>query len=210
MYLNDFSVRIPEGVERTSGYVEMTHGSHYTINLRNNNDVRCDAVVSVDGKHVGTFRIDAHGSMTLERPSNDTGRFTFYRRGTKRFREAELDQISRSDLGCISVEFRPECACRPTIAYTPHRHKMLRQHDDIHDRRIGSYGTTEAMNCCFAAGGTGLSGHSDQKFVTVAELVYDTSRFTTINLRLVSGGKGGEARPLKPVTRSTPIPPPVD
>ena len=55
------------------------------------------------------------------------------------------------------------------------------------------------------AGGTGLSGRSDQRFTSVEELDYDESGFVTINLRLVS--VTNEPRPLFP--SSTPVPPPV-
>jgi hypothetical protein len=56
------------------------------------------------------------------------------------------------------------------------------------------------------AGGTGLSGRSDQKFHSVAALDYDEANFVTINLRLVAPAE--EPRPLFP--RSTPVPPPVE
>lgn len=55
------------------------------------------------------------------------------------------------------------------------------------------------------AGGTGLSGKSDQQFRSVAALDYDEDGFVTINLRLVSIAE--EPRPLFP--KCTPVPPPV-
>jgi len=60
------------------------------------------------------------------------------------------------------------------------------------------------MSCTAKAGGTGLSGYSDQEFTTVAALDYSPQEFVTINLRLVS--VADEPRPL---FGSTPVPPPV-
>jgi hypothetical protein len=64
----------------------------------------------------------------------------------------------------------------------------------------------------YSSGGTGLSGNSNQKFHSVAELNYDESRFVTINLRLVAAKDEPRelksARPLKPLN-SNPVPDPV-
>jgi hypothetical protein len=54
-----------------------------------------------------------------------------------------------------------------------------------------------------SAGGTGLSGKSEQEFHTVQPLDYDKTGFVQINLRL--GCEADEPRPLTPV--STPVPP---
>lgn len=108
MYLNEFSVRVPEGNEKSSGYVEIEHNTQYTIQLRNYRYVRCDATVSVDGKIVGVFRLNANGSLRLERPSHDKGRFTFYKAGTKEASKAGISSIPYNDRGLISVTFVPE------------------------------------------------------------------------------------------------------
>ncbi|MCI5131036.1 MAG: hypothetical protein D3904_05810 [Candidatus Electrothrix sp. EH2] len=55
------------------------------------------------------------------------------------------------------------------------------------------------------AGGTGLSGKSEQEFRTAESLDYDETGFVQINLRLVC--KVDQPRPLTP--SSTPIPPPL-
>lgn len=81
-----------------------------------------------------------------------------------------------SDTGLIRVLFKPETRSTILHAAAPTR-----------------------------AGGTGLSGHSEQNFTSVSTLDYDETRFVTINLRLVSSVN--EPRPLFP--NSTPVPPPV-
>lgn len=107
MYLNDFSVRVPGGRESGSGYVELKHGQKYSLVLRNSRNVRCDAKVEIDGQHVGTWRVDANGSISLERPVHDDGRFTFYAVGTREAQQANLNEGS-SELGLIKVTFTPE------------------------------------------------------------------------------------------------------
>lgn len=64
------------------------------------------------------------------------------------------------------------------------------------------------MSGSLTAGGTGLSGDSDQKFITVAGLNLNKSEAVTINLRLVCAEQKEKVRPKK--AYSTPVPPPID
>ena len=185
MKLNGFSVSIPEGKARAEGYVEMLHGTKYTIVMENDTDDECDAEVSIDGQNVGLWRIKAHMNATVERPVHDTGRFTFYQVGSA---DAEKAGIEKTDLaGLISVTFKPEQKIEPAAFK-----KVL-------------HASPHANGGFFEAGGTGLSGKSDQEFVTVRALEYDESKQVTIHLRLVATKDA--PRPLFP--KSTPIPPPV-
>jgi len=119
MYLNDFSVRVPGGRESGSGYVELKHGQKYSLVLRNSRNVRCDAKVEIDGQHVGTWRVDANGSISLERPVHDDGRFTFYAVGTREAQQANLNEGS-SELGLIKVTFTPELKSTWSIRIDPY------------------------------------------------------------------------------------------
>lgn len=225
MYMNDFSVRIPEGHETSGGYVELRHGQSYTLRLRNSRSVRCDARVEVDGKHVGTWRIPAHGSIVLERPEHDTGKFTFYKLGTA---DAEAAQLDGNDpnLGLVKVTFTPEREGRRwwyTSSPYPHYPRPLEPRwpqPPAPDPRYTSvdwdyYGATDASrsvkSCASAmpsasAGGTGLSGESGQRFGVANRMEYDYSQQTTIHLRLVC--KDEQRQGPRPLTAtSNPIPP---
>jgi hypothetical protein len=217
MYHNDFSVRIPEGHE-VSGYVELKHNTSYTIAINNRRSVRCDAAVEIDGKHVGTFRLNAFQAIRLERPDHDTGLFTFYHIGSA---EGNKIGLSKGDpnLGLVKVTFTPEK--KPAAVYRP-RQTAWRMSDanlyngptyrgdvvlDSHPVSA-SLGQAASAPTSYNAGGTGLSGKSNQEFTTTAPLDYDYSQETTIYLRLVEPRNSDEPRPL--TSSSTPIPPAVE
>ena len=178
MRLGNFSVEILKGKELNSGYVAMKHNTKYALRLSNFGDLRCDAEVEIDGKPVGAWRVPSKDSIVIERPVHDTGCFTFYKAETREAKKAEL--VRSDQLGLITVLFMPE------------------------EEKEEVWG---ALLCkrAFKAGGTGLSGKSDQKFRRVQLLDYDETGFVRINLRLVC--ETDEPRPLTPV--STPIPPPL-
>ena len=165
MNLHHYSVTIPEGREAVQGYVSLTHGTRYTLELGNNDKWRCDAEVSIDGQKVGTWRVEKESSVRLERPVHDTGCFTFYQHGTKEAAQAGI--VNNDSMGVISVVFKPEQrVVRVDIA-------------PIH----------------FRFGGTGLSGHSKQRFTSVKPLSYeDPKEFITIKVCLM--GVTNEPRPL--------------
>jgi hypothetical protein len=235
MWLNNFSVRILGGKEH-GGYIEIEHGKQYKIILRNNRYTPCDARVEVDGQHVGTFRIRDRKSITLERPIHDTGKFTFYKVGTQEAQQAQL-QEGDPNLGLIKVTFTPgreqiatplnppwqfrhqqhyrwEKTPTPTFDGSAVRYSNLADNVSSHtvSHAVPSSAVPSAMTSSgppegSEAGGTGLSGESEQMFYSVTPLDYDYDQQTTIHLRLVAKS-GNEPRPL--VQRSTPVPPPVE
>ena len=62
MRLSNFEVTIPQGDEQTSGHVGMKHNSKYSIRMHNGLNRRCDALVTVDGKEIGMWRVDPFGT----------------------------------------------------------------------------------------------------------------------------------------------------
>lgn len=206
MWLNSFSVRVPEGREE-NGYVVMEHDRRYTLSLRNSRDEDCDARVEIDSKHVGTWRISAHHNIVIERPANDTGHFTFYRARTIAAQKAGLDE-SNPSLGLIKVTFTPE----KKVTYTFETPNSLPCAGPFNGDcyPLSSVGAKSEVSSTatysYSAGGTGLSGRSNQQFTEVGPLNYDYSAQTVIHLRLVASD-GNEPRPL--MAFSTPVPPPV-
>jgi len=238
MYLNNYSVRVVGGNEKQDGYVELGHNQVYSLVLKNDKDTRCDAQVVIDGKEIGTFRIEAKMSLSLERPSNEARKFTFYETDSQEAQEAGASKIIKSDMGLISVTFMPEKIRFGVVAekhkpwkYPPHplyRSPVTPEWvaEKIVEQTCSNNGILRGMSTdTFSAtsrnteyttqevlnqksGMTGLSEKSAQRFYEVPELNYDTSNFITINLRLVSKEKG--VYEMKPIVKSNPVPPPID
>lgn len=110
MYQNSFSVNVEGGQERESGYVELRHGTKYALKLRNERSVPCDAMVEIDGKEVGAYRIEPHTTIRVERPANEAKRFTFYRADTEESEKSGQSGVMFEERGLIKVTFNPGVA----------------------------------------------------------------------------------------------------
>lgn len=199
MYLNQFSVRIPEGQEISDAYVKMQHGTQYSIVLRNDRAVRCDAKVQIDGRDMGTYRINAKDSIRLERASHDNGRFTFYKVGSQEGYSIGLN-AEDPNLGLVKVTFTPEI--RPyQFSDGEIYYRGLEKGISLNCQ---TFGTSRGMT----AGGTGLSGYSDQSFTNASRIEYDYSQKTVIHLRLGAEQEVNKPRPL--CSKSNPVPPPLN
>ena len=206
MRVGNCSRMVPEGHERESGHVALDHGRQYTIRLGNHNyDRRADVTVEVDGKEIGCFRVNAGETWTIETPPDDPGkgRFTFYAADSAAGAAVGAASIDRESRGLIRATFRVE------------RQRVKAVHDNA--MRLcsagsptveTSYSPGENLTRGLSAGVTGLSGHSQQNFVTVTNLDYDPLQETVITLRL--GVDALAPRPLKPASRSNPTPQPVE
>lgn len=187
MKLRNFSMKIEGGRERITGYVEMAHNTKYAVILSNDSPLDCDAVVEIDGKEVGIWRVYSGKSIRIERPVHDTGQFTFYKFDSSE--GGKIGLVRNDKLGLISVLFKPEKISRMLFS-------DCLDFDDYID-------LDDETSC--SAGGTGLSGRSEQEFIDVQPLDYDKAAFVQIHLRLVCNND--EPRPLRPI--STVIPPPL-
>ena len=195
MYHNGYSVRVIGGNEVPGGYVEIEHRTKYSLMLRNSLDSQCDAHVEIDGKHVGTWRMNTRSSINLERPVHDTGCFTAYTAGTSDAHLAGLDDSS-PDLGLIKVTFTPE---RPRTLAAFEKPPMFHIGTPLKGSMPQSKSRRESV-------GTGLSGTSSQIYGQAEKIEYDYSRQVVIHLRLVSPWRDDDTpRPL--TSCSTPVPP---
>lgn len=206
MFLNNCSLRIEGGSELPGGYVELAHGKTYKLNLRNHYyNRRCDAEVFIDGKSLGTWRINANETIVLERPATENGLFTFYMLGTPEADAAQLDKISAEQQGLIQVKFNlekiPEIKFTYTNIFSTGNMGSMIGPTNSGDVICSSKGDSISLDsyCCstanHSAGATGLSGYSNQSFGSTNSLTeYDWNFSTTISLRLI--GKK-QVRPLQ-------------
>jgi hypothetical protein len=228
MYLNNYSVRI-SGHKESGQYVTLNHKEQYTVILGNKSAARCDAEVKIDGRLIGTWRLGVSETLVLERPSNDDGKFTFYRTGSEEAVKVGEHTVGASEKGLIYVTFVPEKLSNSfTFSSDPPVHWLstdnvvvtdtLQYQNDSVTNTPACYtarsSTTTAGDVHFtnvsssntrSAGVTGLSGASNQKFVDAYNMDLDYSKQTVIALRLVAASD--DPRPL--VAYSTPIPPPI-
>ena len=189
MQLGDYEVRVNQGEEVDKGYVLLEHNTKYSITLKNNNSNDCDAKIHIDGVSVGTFRVSSNSSSTIERPSSETGCFTFLKFDSDEAIQAKLNK--NQDLGLVSVKFMTEKS-----TFQP------RAQFGVFPPQAQQQGGFQRQGV--SAGGTGLSGESSQKFNKVKQLDYDEEKTIKINLRLICKEKD-MIRPL--VARETDTPP---
>lgn len=163
------------------GYVYLNHLDEYQLQLRSFDRRRCDAKVEIDGKEIGTFRLDGVDNIVVSRSVVDRGKLTFLRNGTQEFFDAALDKVSRADRGLVKVTFYPE---------------------------VVAYG---AKPTALASGGTGTTGQSDQHFREVGSIARDEANAVVIYLRLAERERAVAepvVRPLEGI-RSNKIPEPI-
>lgn len=219
---DDDLTKVKQPYEDEHGYVYLQHGDVYRICLRNHSDENNDVIIAIDGKKVGGWRLGSYQAATIEHPVNNSGQFTFYELGSIEAQKVALSSISRTNLGLVKITFIPE---------KPRHHGI----PAIDTRSYSGAKSTEEMNCSdwqqesfsfgerggaggqsvnvntHSAGGTGLSGTSDQRFGQAGAIDRDYDRQVIINLRLVAK-PSNEPRPLQAVnsTVSNLVPPPVN
>lgn len=169
--LESYELCIPQGVYINTGHVRLEHNIHYSLILRNFANTSCDADVSIDGVSVGVWRIPNSSTIEIERPIDDTGRFTFY--ALESHQATKIGLSSDDKLGLITVVFIPEKVYSSSVNYSE-RSEVLYSSRDNSDER----------------GGTGLAGESLQRFGTADSIERDTANAVTIHLRLVCGDNG--------------------
>lgn len=238
MRVGDFSVVILGGRERESGYVHLLDGQAYKIRLANHTNRRCDVELTIDGKSLGSFRVEAYGRLDLERPPDDDGCFTFYRADGEAGQQVGAGQIDKGDQGLVQARFKvekPQFQGVPSYQgsqLVPAAHPQRVKHSGACGQSATkSFDAPVSLSCerpadgnlalCsagpqrqnqnLAAGVTGLSGHSGQRFTPVDPLVYDDEE-TLISLRLVAEDGPRPLRahdPSGPTVRANQVPPPA-
>lgn len=206
-------------IEDEQGYVHLRHGDIYEIALANDSREDCDVVIEINGKEIGTWRLDAYCKGLIERGVGDTGRLTFYEIGSSAARKVGLGSIARTDLGLVKITFIPEKVNLREIPVVDTRYYSgakggggTKGGDWQESFSSGSRSGGQSVNLnTRSAGGTGLSGRSDQQFGRARAIDRDNDRQVIINLRLVAK-PNDEPRPLRAVdsTISNMVPPPVN
>ena len=231
MRVGDFAVEVvPHGSGRMreleSGHVLARPGQVYRLRLRNSSPLNCVVDVAIDGKGVtaGGLVLEPWGTTELERPiDGEDGRFTVIAEGNEAVFGADGGR-DNPELGLIEARFRRElprherhAELPPVIAPMPYLEPPSRPRPLSPARfnafqslseDIAPYVMDETESRFERAAGTGLTGHSEQRFVPI-HLGPLEPEATVLQLRLVIGSEAALAedapRPL--VGRETPARP---
>lgn len=163
MKVNGYSLKISEGFESLDGYVSMKDETFYKLIISNTERIgKCKAEVKIDGEDIGVFVINGLSNLVLESKPG-TGKLFKFRKLTDETRNSLLKP--NENLGLISVTFYPEDCIR----------EQLSTNNKSMQGRAGGQ----------SAGGTVLSGYSNQKFKEAKYFNVDESKKVTIYLRLI-------------------------
>jgi hypothetical protein len=240
MRVGDFAVEIVahgrgQVREIESGHVLARPGQAYCLRLRNFGPLYCVVNVDIDDNPVtgGGLVLEPWGTTELERPVDgaEDGRFTVIAEGDEAVFGPDGGRDNAS-LGLIEARFRrelPQENRRPSLPpslsppRTPSRDRpdfpeppsrfprpaVFSAFDTVHSDWSGTI--HETVNPIERAAGTGLTGHSDQRF-TVVHLGPLESEATVLQLRLVIGTNEAiaedAARPLAERAPARPAPRP--
>jgi len=181
---NGFGVRVMarrggEDVLDRNGrkYVGLDSGTEYQLELINNRDTMCDALVELEGERVGLWRIYAHDSIVIERPADTKRKFTFFDEDSPEAIEAGVRKGSSLN-GLVKVTFYPK----------KRRAKL------VYETASRSIGHEEGMEFRteYTSGSTVLGDRSYQEFRVIAPLrpdEIDWSLVTELIFRLVAKDK---------------------
>jgi hypothetical protein len=230
----DFAVEVvPHGHGRVkeldSGHVLARPGQVYRLRLRNSSPLNCVVDIDIDGNRVtaGGLVLEPWSTMELERPidASEDGRFTVFAEGNESVFGPDGGR-DNPDLGLIRAGFRRELprgglrrGMPPVITRrftesdvisparplpTPAEFTALQSDAAALSEAIVS----ESLSVFERAAGTGLTGHSDQRFIPI-RLGPLESHATVIELRLVIGSEEAlmEDAPRPLVGRETPARP---
>jgi hypothetical protein len=143
--------------------VYINYLEEYKIKLYNNRYCKCDAIISIDGVEVGSWRIREQESITIERPS------WFYKND------------SRYN-GMISVTFKPEKVSQ--IKYKNMIKPIVDGYKYFNSTNLKS--SDNILINEFSFGDTVLDKNSDNFFTPVSIITnYDTDNITELSTRLI-------------------------
>lgn len=230
----DFAVEVvPHGHGRVkeldSGHVLARPGQVYRLRLRNSSPLNCVVDIDIDGNRVtaGGLVLEPWSTMELERPIDaaEDGRFTVFAEGNEAVFGPDGGR-DNPDLGLIRAGFRRELPRRRSrMGMPPAITRRFTESDVVSPARplpvpaeftalqsdaaaLEEAIVNESLSVFERAAGTGLTGHSDQRFMPI-RLGPLESQATVIELRLVIGSEEAlmEDAPRPLVSRETPARP---
>lgn len=87
---------------------KLKHNTPYKVCIVNHHEyLNADATVSINGKDVGTFRVNSDNKIVIDRPINVNRKFVFYKAGSIEG-EMSASNTPSDTLGVVEVKVRME------------------------------------------------------------------------------------------------------
>lgn len=173
-------------------YVTLPDRSEYSLRLRNLGPTEADVEVEIDGLDMGDWRVHAHSSILIDRPSHQARKFTFVSETGAIARETG-NIPGKEENGLIRVTFRPGKEHVQIIGirrtFTPLVGGRAFPKSAMRASPMESARFTVALPPT-RGGVTVLGDESSQRFQQVSALdEYDYERTTVIMIRLQVRGQ---------------------
>lgn len=196
---NGYSLHVEGGETKPRRYIVMRHGQQYKVVMGNQNSTKCQATLKIDGINMGTFLINPHQTISIERPLHRHKLFTFYETNKSYPSSFQTGIIpGNRNNGVIEVTFIPENKIKYQTILDSDPYKSC----------FCKSNTFLGMRDSYMEGGTGLSGHSTQSFDKTDSLYLDYNKQVTLTVRLVGENKL-DYPDVEPLIIKQPVPPPV-
>lgn len=110
--INGFGLGIAAGVpvkkilRQGATYFSMPDLTEYKLLLSNDNMTRCDVTVYIDDRDIGTWRLNPHSSISVERPANISKKFVLIKEGTNIAYQSGIGTYDTN--GLVKAVFKPE------------------------------------------------------------------------------------------------------
>lgn len=180
-------------------YIMMNHNQEYKIMLTNDNNTRADADVWIDNQMIGSWRLNPHSSITIERPAEFNRKFLFLQEGTTIANRSGIVNQSNNN-GLIKVLFKPELITRQPLfnMRSPAPASASDSDNQMYRTRSGSgsgaatndtYSLSNARTTAlpsYSHGATALGNQSNQRYTNATPIYnYDRNNFVTIVARMI-------------------------
>jgi hypothetical protein len=165
----------PSAESLTVGMPLVPGGVPYRFRLSHTHRGAADATVTVDGRSIGTFRVDAGCAVEVARPADADRALTFMAHGDAGAAAAGLTQQAAH--GRVSVAWRFDAARLPPAASS-----AWRGGGDNDMVLCAGFGGAAR---CAATGGTVLGGATGHAFHTVAAITPDPALDETVLFTMV-------------------------
>lgn len=197
------NTNLEEFTRQGQTYVSMKDGACYVVWIHNRTPKNCDAILTIDGEDMGRFRVNANGSVYVQRPVQRNFAFRFVKdKNSGDEQEGGQAGTTNTKNGLVEVLFKPS---KFNAVDAPNESVMVTSNYPATDNTsttevkrsvdpddtapdLGSPDFDGSMDDVerYERGGTIFDTPSNNIYTLMADLTYDEeSTFVTKTLRMV-------------------------